>query len=317
MPPVTQTTAASTLMLVDSATVYYRSFFALPESMTAPNGHPNNAIRGFLDSLSRLVASAGPAGLICAWDGDWRPQFRIDAWPGYKAHRVADDGGEEEPDTLGPQVTALAEVLDAMGICRLAHPDFEADDILATAAAHANSLGYSRAEVVTSDRDLFQCVDDAAGVRVLSIAKGVAKPEVIDGSEVMARYSVSAAQYRDFATMRGDASDGMPGVPGIGEKTAAALLAEFGTLAAIRAAAADASSSMKPGLRRKLLDAEPSLDALTLVTTVVRDVPLGEVWPDLPATVHDETRLDELCDQWGIRHPVRQLMAITHSGKGT
>ncbi|MEY5145457.1 MAG: hypothetical protein RL745_826, partial [Actinomycetota bacterium] len=234
-------------------------------------------------------------------------------WPAYKAHRVADDGGEEEPDTLTPQVTALADLLDCLGLCRLAHDDYEADDILATAAAHARSMGYQSADIVTSDRDLLQCVDDAAGVQVLSIAKGISNTEPIDDSVVAGRYGVTSRQYRDFATLRGDASDGMPGVPGIGEKTAAALLAEFGDLISIRKAAMDAASSLKPGVRRRLLDAETTLDALTLVTTVVTDVPLGEVWPDLPATVHDEKRLALLADEWGVRHSLRQLMSVTHS----
>lgn len=312
MPPVTPATSDNRLMLVDSATVYYRSFYALPESMRAPDGSPNNAIRGFLESLSRLVSSTRPSALICAWDGDWRPAFRIEAWPGYKAHRVAEDGGEAEPDTLTPQVYALAQFLDALGICRLEHPDFEADDILATAAAHARDLGYSGADIVTSDRDLLQCVDDERDVRVLSIARGITKIDIIDGSVILDRYGVSADQYRDYATMRGDSSDGLPGIPGVGEKTAAALLAEFTTLDEIRRAARVPDNSMKPGVRRRILEAEDSLDALSLVTTVVRDVPLGEVWPDLPARVHDSDKVETLSDTWGVRHAVRQLMATTH-----
>ncbi|NBU30445.1 MAG: flap endonuclease [Actinobacteria bacterium] len=314
MMPVTQTTppqatTSPRLMIVDSATLYYRAFYALPETMTAPDGTAHNAIRGFCEFLNRLVTTYRPAGLICAWDSDWRPHFRVQAWPAYKAHRIAEDGTEAEPDTLSPQVEGLAEILDAMGVCRLGHDDFEADDVIATAAAFTQSLGYTGADIVTSDRDLLQCVDDAADVVLLSIAKGISNIERLDDGAIMVKYGVRADQYRDYATMRGDASDGLPGVPGIGAKTAASLLAEYSNLDGIRRAAADPTSPMKPAVRKRLLEAEPTLDALVHVSTAVVNVPLGEVWPDLPLQVHDTEELRRCSERWGVVHAVRSLTA--------
>src|SRR5215208_910036 len=219
------------LMVLDSASMYFRAFFGVPE-VTAEDGTPVNAVRGFLDFISRLVGDYRPSDLVCAWDNDWRPQWRVDLLPSYKAHRVvkAIPGPrpdiEEVPDPLEIQVPLIREVLGAAGICVVGADGYEADDVIGTLATGASMP----VDIVTGDRDLFQLVDDARGVRVLYIARGVGNHERMTAEVVVGKYRVLPSQYADFATMRGDASDGLPGVAGIGEKTAASLLLKFGDL---------------------------------------------------------------------------------------
>ena len=166
------------LMLLDSASLYFRAFYGLKESITAPDGTPVNAVRGFLDFITRLVTDQEPTRLVCCWDDDWRPDFRVAAIPSYKAHRVADvaTDAEEIPDTLAPQVPVIADVLAAFGIARIGVAGYEADDVIGTLAARSEVP----VDVVTGDRDLFQVVDDARRVRVLYTAKGgVARAELV------------------------------------------------------------------------------------------------------------------------------------------
>ena len=230
-------------MLLDSASMYFRAFFGVPE-IKAPDGTPVNAVRGFMDFIARLVDQYDPDQLVCCWDNDWRPAWRVDLLPSYKAHRVvAERAGapdiEEVPDPLEVQVPIILEVLDAFGIRVIGADGYEADDVIGTLATGAGRP----VDVVTGDRDLFQLVDDEADVRILYIARGVGNHERVDNAWVRAKYGIDAAQYADFATLRGDASDGLPGVAGIGEKTAATLLGRFGDMAGIIAAAE------RPGLR--------------------------------------------------------------------
>ena len=205
------------LMLLDSAGLYYRAFHGVPESITAPDGTPVNAVRGFLDMCTALVASRTPTGLVACWDDDWRPEWRVDLLASYKAHRVAADGAEDEPETLGVQVGIIAEVLAALGIARVGAADFEADDVIATLARRHAARG-EPVEVVTGDRDLIQLVDDASGVRVLYTGRGIRRVEVLDEAAVVAAHGVRPQQYTDLAILRGDPSDGLPGVPGIGSE---------------------------------------------------------------------------------------------------
>lgn len=266
--------AASRLVVLDSATLYYRAFHALPVTMTDPQGRPNNVLRGFLDGLVTLSRALRPTHLVCAWDEDWRPAFRVELWPGYKAHRVTVDGDEEAPDDLTPQVDMLAQLLDACGVVRLGVPGYEADDVIASVCAAAAMP----VDVVTSDRDLIQCVDDSRDVRLVSIAKGLRALEIFDEAAVFARYGVRPQQYIDYAVMRGDPSDGLPGVAGIGEKTAAALLEQHGDLDGIITAAADPSSPMRPGVRARLCEAAEVVHRLRDVTTAVAGLQLPTNW---------------------------------------
>ena len=241
-------TGDSRVLLLDSASLYFRAFFGVPDSVRAPDGTPVNAVRGLLDFITRLVGQYQPTHLACCWDNDWRPTWRVELLPTYKAHRVASPvpGGvdvEETPDPLETQVPVIADVREAERDVTLAvvgADGYEADDVIGTLVERAARAGMA-ADIVTGDRDLFQLVDDKRSVRVLYTARGVGKHEVIDEAAVVRRYSVLPEQYADFATMRGDSSDGLPGVPGVGEKTAASLLRTYGDLDSILAAACAAS----------------------------------------------------------------------------
>ena len=227
-------------MLLDTASLYFRAYFGVPDSVTAPDGTPVNAVRGLMDFISRLVGEYHPTHLACCWDNDWRPQWRVDLLPTYKAHRVVEEVAsapdvEEVPDPLETQVPIILDVLEAFGIAVVGADEHEADDVIGTLATDAGMP----VDIVTGDRDLFQLVDDAASVRVLYVARGVSRHERVDEAWVRARYGIEARQYADFATLRGDASDGLPGVAGVGDKTAATLLGRFGTIEALLAAVDD------------------------------------------------------------------------------
>ncbi|HEU5332849.1 MAG TPA: 5'-3' exonuclease H3TH domain-containing protein [Actinocrinis sp.] len=301
---------AERLMLLDTPTLYFRAYFGLPDSIRAPDGMPVNAVRGTLDFISLLVGQHRPDRLIACFDADWRPAFRVAAIPSYKAHRVAEEqtdasgNAEEVPDTLAPQVPVLEEVLDAFGIARGWADGFEADDAIAAyAAAHDGPV-----QVVTGDRDLFQLVDDARGVQVLYIARGLAKLEVVDEAALTGRYSIPGRGYADFATLRGDPSDGLPGVPGIGEKTAASLISEFGGLAGLQAALDDPASALKPAVRKKLDAARDYLKVAPEVVHVRADAAIVPAESRLPVEPAAPDALERLATRYGLSSPVKRLL---------
>ncbi len=297
------------LMLLDSASMYFRAFYGVPE-ITAPDGTPVNAVRGLLDFIARLVGDYRPTHLVACWDNDWRPQWRVDLLPSYKAHRVeAERTGapdvEEVPDPLEVQVPIIREVLDAFGICVVGADGYEADDVIGALATQARQP----VDIVTGDRDLFQLVDDDADVRVLYIARGVGNHERVTNDWVRAKYGINARQYADFATLRGDASDGLPGVAGIGEKTAATLLGRFGDMSGIVAAAHDPASDLGPGPRGKLKAAAAYLEVAPRVVAVARDLDLGPPDTRLPAEPRDLPLVVDLGTRWGLESPVQRLTA--------
>lgn len=303
------TSRPDSLMLLDTASLYFRAYYGVPDSITAPDGTPVNAVRGLLDFISRLVEEYRPTHLACCWDNDWRPQWRVDLIPSYKAHRVeyVVAGGpdvEEVPDPLEIQVPVIVDVLDAFGIAIVGADGYEADDVIGTLATDAGMP----VEIVTGDRDLFQLVDDEAGVRVLYTARGVGRHERVTNAVVREKYGVDAHQYADFATLRGDTSDGLPGVAGVGEKTAATLLGRFGSVDGIREAALDPSADLAPGPRSKIVAASEYLAVAPQVVAVARDIDLGE--PDLrvPRTPVDPEALKELADRWGLSSPIARLV---------
>lgn len=296
-------------MLLDTASLYFRAYFGVPDSITAPDGTPVNAVRGLLDFISRLVGEYQPTHLACCWDNDWRPAWRVELLPTYKAHRVvavratAPDV-EEVPDPLEAQVPVILDVLGAFGIAVVGADGYEADDVIGTLATTATMP----VDIVTGDRDLFQLVDDAREVRVLYVARGVGKHERVTEEVVRQKYGVEAHQYADFATLRGDPSDGLPGVPGVGEKTAASLLGAWGDMEGLLAAASDPASDLAPGPRRKVKDAWDYLAVAPTVVEVARDIDLGERDLTLPLTPDDPDRLVELCRRWGLDSPAGRLV---------
>ncbi|WNI19532.1 5'-3' exonuclease [Actinacidiphila sp. ITFR-21] len=300
-------------MLLDTASLYFRAFFGVPESVKAPDGTPVNAVRGLLDFIARLVADHSPGHLVACMDADWRPQWRVELIPSYKSHRVADEpaagaGGEgaaeQVPDTLAPQVPVIEAVLDAIGVARLGVPGYEADDVIGTLAVAAAGP----VAIVTGDRDLFQLVDDARGVRVLYPRKGVGDCDVIDEEAIASRYGVRAGQYADFAALRGDPSDGLPGVKGIGEKTAAELVTRYGDLAGVRAAAADPLSRLTAARRRTITEAAAYLDVAPKVVRVADDVPLPRFDAALPSEPADPRALAWLAERWGLGGSLARLL---------
>src|SRR6476619_1497698 len=296
------------LMLLDTASMYFRAFYGVPE-ITGPDGTPVNAVRGLLDFISRLVSDYRPTDLVCCWDNDWRPQWRVDLLPSYKAHRVEAEvesapDVEEVPDPLQVQIPIIVEVLDAFGICVLGADGDEADDVIGTLATGAGQP----VDIVTGDRDLFQLVDDEADVRVLYIARGVGNHERVTNDWVRGKYDIDARQYADFATMRGDASDGLPGVAGVGEKTAATLLNRFGDMDSLLRAADDPASDLAAGPRRKLKDARDYLAVAPTVVRVACDLDLDRSGATLPRTPKDPERVAELAATWGLESPVERLL---------
>jgi len=307
------------LMLLDSASLYFRAFHGVPDSFTAPDGTPVNAVRGFLDSVAHLIGLRGPARLVACWDDDWRPAFRVAAIASYKAHRVAFPGSDAEavPDLLGPQVPVIAQALALLGICRVGAQGYEADDVIGTLTARQVAAGRGDVDVVTGDRDLFQLTDDAHRVRVLYVGRGVRRLEVVDQGWLATKYGVrDGTMYAEMATLRGDPSDGLPGVAGIGEKTAATLLNRFGSLAALRTAADDPQADLSASQRRKLLAAADYLDAAPTVVTVAPDAPVPELDDRLPITPPDHDALIEFARRWGVDSSVARVVTAMTRARG-
>jgi 5'-3' exonuclease len=305
------------VLLLDGASMWFRSYFGVPSSITAPDGRPVNALRGFLDNIAALVTAHRPGRLVVCLDLDWRPQWRVDLIPTYKAHRVAveEPAGqpdiEEVPDDLTPQVDMIMAMLDAFGIATAGAPGFEADDVLGTLAAREQR---DPVIVVSGDRDLLQLVGDGPpSVRVFYIGRGLAKATLFGPAEVADTYGVpierAGPAYAELALLRGDASDGLPGVAGIGEKTAATLLGQYGSLEAIVAAAADPSSKLPGAQRKKLLAATEYIAAAEPVVRVATDaaVTLSTATDTLPLVAADPGRVAELAGELGVTSSIARL----------
>ena len=301
------------LMLLDSASLYFRAFYGVPER-TAADGTPNNALRGFADMIATLFTTYEPTDMVACWDNDWRPAFRVEAIPSYKTHRLdpkGRPGAEIVPDGLVPQVPMILDVLAAAGIATAGAEGLEADDVLGTLSTREQQ---DDVVVVSGDRDLLQLVsDEQPPVKVFYVGRGLAKAELFGPAEVAAKYGVPVANagpaYADLAALRGDASDGLPGVKGIGEKSASSLIMRFGSLEALRDAALDPDSDLAQGVRAKLAAAADYLDAAATVVRVVRDADImmsGD--DDLPTEPADTDRLLALGVELNAENPVGRLV---------
>ncbi|HEU5025309.1 MAG TPA: 5'-3' exonuclease [Spirillospora sp.] len=300
----------SGLMLLDTPSLYFRAFYGVPESVTAPDGTPVNAVRGLIDMIARLVQDRSPDRLVCCMDADWRPAFRVEALPSYKAHRVAEDGGDQTPDALEAQLPVIDDVLDAFGLARAGVPGYEADDVIGTLAVRGAADG--PVDIVTGDRDLFQLVDDAGPVSVLYTARGIRNLQVMGEAEVAAKYGIPGRGYGDYATLRGDPSDGLPGVPGVGDKTAAALITRFGSVDGILAALdAGITDGFPAGARKRMEAAREYLASAETVVRVVTDIDapeLAKLDDRLPSEPRDAEALVGLADTWNLSSPVNRLL---------
>ncbi|MGH8959689.1 MAG: 5'-3' exonuclease [Jatrophihabitantaceae bacterium] len=299
-----------TLMLIDAANLYFRAFYAVPDSVTAPDGRPVNAIRGFLDMSASLIDKRRPTRWVACLDTSWRPAFRVELVPTYKAHRVAADGTEAIPAALSVQVPLLLDVLAALGLAAVGADGFEADDVMATLATRDGEP----VEIVSGDRDMIALASDR--VRVLYTGKGLAKMEDLGPEEVRAKYGISAENYADFAILRGDPSDGLPGVAGVGEKTAAALVARFGAVETIVAAAEARADGFPAGATAKILAARDYLAVAPGAVRIRLDAPIGELDDALPTEPSDPDALAELADALGIGSSVGRLRAAVAAAIG-
>jgi 5'-3' exonuclease len=293
------------LLLIDSASLWYRAYYGMPDTMVAPDGMPVNAIRGFLDMTARLVTQYKPNRIVACLEGDWRPTWRTDIFPGYKANRVNETGEEDEPDTLAPQIPLLLDLLDLFGLPMVGVDNYEADDLIAT---------YSRSEkgpihIVTGDRDLFQLVDDARKVKVIYLAKGFSQQEVVDLAWIKHKYGIPGERYALFAMIRGDASDGLPGVRGIGEKGAAVIANSFSTIEESLAAAHAEDDRLTPLLRKRLIEGSDYIKIAPTLVHCALDVPIPMMEIALPKAPQDLSEIYAFKDQYGLGASVDRLIA--------
>jgi 5'-3' exonuclease len=295
-----------TLMLLDSASLWYRAYYGMPDTLLAPDGTPVNAIRGYLDMTARLVGIYKPNRIVACLDGDWRPSWRVDIFPEYKANRLEEDSEEEvEPETLTPQIPILLDILDLFGIPVVGVDDYEADDVMATYA----EIEPGPIRIVTGDRDLFQMVDDKRDIKVVYLAKGISQHDLVDVKYVSDKYAIPGDRYDLFAMFRGDPSDGLPGVKGIGEKGAAVIANNFATVEDALAAAHEAHASLPPALAKKIIAGAEYLSIAPKLVRVARDAPLPKVDLSMPKAPADLSKLYQMKDQYGLGASIDRLIA--------
>ena len=295
-----------TLMLLDSASLWYRAYYGMPDTLLAPDGTPVNAIRGYLDMTARLVTQYSPNRIVACLDGDWRPSWRVELFPDYKANRVEEDGdGEEEPDTLTPQIPILLDLLDEFAIPMVGVDDFEADDVMATFAV--KEKGPIR--IVTGDRDLFQLVDDKRDVKVVYLARGISQHDLVDKKWVADKYGIPGDRYALFAMFRGDPSDGLPGVRGIGEKGAAVIASSFESVDDVIAAAKTGHDALTASLAKKIIDGVDYLKIAPTLVNCARDVAIPAMKIDMPDKPADLSEIYALKEKYGLGASVDRLIS--------
>ena len=295
-----------TLMLLDSASLWYRAYYGMPDTMLAPDGTPVNAIRGYLDMTARLITMYSPKRIVACIEGDWRPSWRVDLFPDYKANRLEEDGeGEEEPDLLTPQIPILLDLLDEFGIPMVGVDDYEADDVMATFAVR--EPGPIR--IVTGDRDLFQLVDDKRDVKVVYLAKGLSQHDLVDKAWVARKYAIPGDRYALFAMFRGDPSDGLPGVRGIGEKGAALIANNFADVDQALQGAHDAHEALTPTLAKKIIAGADYLKIAPTLVNCARDVALPTLNIAMPKAPADLSKIYEIKERYGLGASVDRLIA--------
>lgn len=293
------------LMLLDSASLWYRAFYGMPDSLLSPDGTPVNAIRGYLDMSARLISTYRPKRLVACIEGDWRPSWRVELFPDYKANRLDDEGSEEEPDLLAPQIPVLMDVLDAFGIAVVGVDDYEADDVMASYAQREDGP----IRIVTGDRDMFQLVDDRRDVKVVYLAKGISAHDLVDSAWVANKYGIPGDRYALFAMFRGDASDGLPGVKGIGEKGAALICNHFASVDEVIQGAMDSHVALTPNLVKKILEGRDYLKIAPTLVQCARNVSLPHVDLELPKKPADLSSIYALQKQYGLGASIDRMIA--------
>ena len=293
-----------TLMLLDSASLWYRAYFGMPDTLVSPSGLQVNAIRGYLDMTSKLINLYKPNRIVACLEGDWRPSWRVELFPDYKMNRLDESGEEEEPDTLSPQIPILLDLLEALGFPMLGVDDYEADDLMATFAV--NQPGPVR--IVTGDRDLFQLVDDKRDVKVVYLAKGIANHDLVDLKWIEQKYEIPGDRYGLFAMIRGDASDGLPGIKGIGEKGAASIAKQFTNLDEVMKAATNDDERLTTNIRKKLLESAEYAKIAPKLVGCATDVSIPEMKIDLPSKPLDTQKIQDIKEEFGLGTSVDRIM---------
>jgi 5'-3' exonuclease len=290
-------------LLLDVSSLGYRAFFALKD-VRSPDGRPMGTVHGYLDFVTRLLVSRHPDDVVHVYDHDWRPIARTDIYPGYKSARLPD------PEGLPEQFELLRRVLDLTGMPQAQTRDWEAEDAIGALCSQASRS--DRIEIVSGDRDLIQLVHDPV-VRLLFTLRGVTELLELDEAGVIEKYGVPASRYAEFAILRGDPSDSLPGVRGVGEKTARALVQTYGSLEDLLDDA-DASSPRpgplrgKPALRARVREARAYIGAMQRIVPVNADAPV-EVW----SGDRDDDALRALADDQGFKGPAQRLIAAIDS----
>lgn len=272
-------------LLVDGSSLIFRAFYGVPQTTRAPDGTLVNAVRGTLETLARLITERKPKRLALATDEDWRPDWRVELLPSYKEHRTA----EPVPPALEPQMPVVMECLAAAGIDALGVSGYEAEDVIASLAARVETP----IEIYSGDRDLFTLVRDREIIVLYPEKTGLAE---VDEADVERRYSIPGRAYADFAVLRGDPSDGLPGIAGIGAKKAADLVRRYGSLGAM----------LEAGIFRTA-DAEYLEKASRIVAPVTNleiEVPRGrrDRYPEDPAQV------EALGKRYGVASSFQRLL---------
>ena len=277
----------------------------MPDTLLSPKGEPVNAIRGYLDMTSRLLVKYQPKRLVACLEGDWRPSWRVELFPDYKLNRLDEEGDEEEPDTLGPQIPILLDVLDALGVAVLGVDDYEADDLIATFST--KQKGPIR--IVTGDRDLFQLVDDKRDIKVIYLAKGISNHDLVDLQWISKKYEIPGERYALFAMIRGDSSDGLPGIRGIGEKGAASIANQFESLEEVMAGAVSGDERLTPNLCKKLLASADYAAIAPKLVSCATDIALPEMSIDLPTKPKSMEKINLLKEEYGLGTSIDRIVS--------
>jgi 5'-3' exonuclease len=295
-----------TLMLLDSASLWYRAYYGMPDTLVSPSGMPVNAIRGYLDMAARLIGMYSPNRIVACIEGDWRPSWRVELFPDYKANRLEDEGDEEEePETLTPQIPVLLDLLDEFGIPMVGVDDYEADDVMASFAIREKGP----IRVVTGDRDLFQLVDDRRDVKVVYLARGISQHDLVDIQWVSEKYGIPGDRYALFAMFRGDPSDGLPGVKGIGEKGAALIASNFATVDEAIVGAQSGHPSLSASLAKKIIEGAEYLKIAPTLVHCAKDVALPKIDITMPKPPKDLSKIYAMKEEYGLGASVDRLIS--------
>lgn len=291
-------------LLLDVSSLMYRAFFAMGETSSTQEGMPSGALHGYLDMVATLVRKRRPDEVVHCYDHEWRPSSRTDMYPTYKANRPPD------PETLPPQFEMLRRALDLTGMTQAQTKGWEAEDAISAFCVEARETDLI--EIVSGDRDLIQLVRDPV-VKLLFTVRGVSELLVFDEAGVLDKYGIPAARYCEFAILRGDPSDGLPGVKGVGEKTARALVQAYTSIEEMLGDAAEEQPrpgplAAKPALREKLLGSADYIATMQRLVPVNWEAPL-----DLWGGERDDDALRQLADELGARGPVQRLLAAMDS----